>query len=526
MVIFIYNQMLDYSSWCFTSLRQLTITPLVTTDKPNKFSTAIAAKITLSFAVFVASFSPTLLALHERWSSWTASYSHGYLLLATAVYLYFESDRVAPRWLPDIRNVAPVFLALFSLSWLIFHLAGIGVLQQIALPAILLALLGSLVDADRFWRAILPVAMIYLAIPLWDDLLIPPLQLLSTEVSGWVVAHVFGIPASIHGFDISIPAGMIKIETGCSGLVFFLSALTLGIVYGQLFLGRWLGRIGAVLIAGILGILVNWIRIASLIIIGQTTNMESSLLTQGHLLYGWYLFSGTMLISVLAASRLLPPRPQQISMPRPSDPLTIPAGRLAATLLALAIGPLLLLGVRIQSSDHPIAQPPPEHFGALLIRTQTELTGFIKPAVDVTYRYLPNPDLTVSVVFYGTFFGRGKLVDQVNRVWPDNAEIIEQTQRQERELPRILATRFKVGNQVKLAWSWYSFSDTTADTLGQAKVAQLVQTLKGQFGGAYIHFETPCQLTDCAIEQEKLARDVPGIYRNIHPFLEKLIHSR
>lgn len=493
------------------------------TDVSTKPRAIFFVQIAIFLAAFLVGFKPTLLTLHGHWSSWTTSYSHGYLLVATATYLYFESDKVAPRWLPDIRGAAWILLAISSFGWLIFYLAGIGVLQQILLPIVLLALFASLLDTNRFWRTLLPIGLIYLAIPMWDGLLIHFLQRLSTTVSGWVVANLFGIPANISGFSITIPAGTIKIETGCAGIVFFLSAVTLGIVYGQLFLYRLRARVIALVVGGVLGILVNWIRITSLIVIGQISNMRNPLLTEGHLLFGWYLFSGLALATIFLASRM---QSQHHSL-RDRKVLSakiapLSAGRFVSTLLALVAGPLLLFALTSQVFSHtPTRIEPPQNLGAFLTRTQTRLTAFINPAINATYLYVPRPDLTVSLVSYPTFFGDGKLVDQTNRIWPENAEIIEQEQLNTEGLPPVLATRFKFGNQVKLAWGWYIIGDTHANTLGRAKLAQLKQTLRGNLGGSYIHFENTCQQVDCTLEKLTLTQNAPEIYAEISALLRK-----
>ena len=476
-------------------------------------------------AAFIVGFQPTLLSLHARWASWTESYSHGYLLLLTAIYLYFDSEHTAPRWLPDIRNISLLALATISLGWLVFSLAGITILQQLLLPAAVLSVLGSLLDKDRFWRALLPVGLIFLGIPIWDDVLTPSLQLASVSVSAWAVKHIFDIPTVMDGFHISIPAGTFEVASGCAGLVFLLSAITLGIVYGQLFLHRGRARVIAVVAAAMLGILVNWARIIILIAIGQATDMKHSLVTEGHLLFGWYLFSGVMAVAIFLSSRFQPWQPHHHQIAAKAALPLISTRRFIGALCALLVGPLAIGVLHKQSQLHAdrIAAPPLQ-IGSTLMQIPAELRGFIEPKFNVSYRYAANSMLTISLVYYPDSFGKGKLLSQSNQWWPADTNIVEQqTIAMEESLPDRLQTITTTGRTTHLAWSFFRIGNMTAATSGKAKLLQLEEAFKGQLGGAYLRFEIPCSENRCVAEQQILAHQAPAIYADIKPLLDQLM---
>lgn len=486
-------------------------------------------------AIFVAGFFPTLLGLHKRWSAWTESYSHGYLLLGVALYLYFDSREEAPSWLPDARRYSIAMLAAFSLLWLLTYVGGIGALQQVMVVLIAAALFASLLDRTRLWRALLSLGLLTLAIPIWDELLVKSLQTTATTVSGWAVSHLFGIPASIDNFHISIPAGTFEIASGCAGLVFLLSAIALGIVYGQFFLVKSSARVAAIFVAAALGICLNWIRIISLILIGQYSHMQHSLITEGHLLYGWYLFSG-MLATVLLISHFVV-TPQNKIIPSQAIALECSWRRLIAVALALTCGPLTLAGLRAGIYDHREITPSAAKISPYLKQSTSNLRGFISPAINSTYSYALEPELTISFVYYPNSLGAGKLIGQSNQLFLPEEHIVDETvlapsatlpARRQLHLNRdveYLALK-STTQRAYLIWDWYEIGGTSAATASQGKWQQLKQTLQGHLEGFYIRFTIPCSEYNCVAEEQILAQHAPAIYRDVRPELDRIRYSR
>lgn len=484
-------------------------------------------------AVFIVGFFPTLMSLHRRWSSWTESYSHGYLLLAVALYLYFDLKRPAPCWLPDVRRWAIWALGALSLVWLIAYLGGVSVLQQLTLLFLVAALLAALVDRHRLWRALRSLGLVVLAIPMWDELLAKPLQIAATGVSGWIVARLFGIPTSIDGFHISIPAGTFEVASGCAGLVFLLSAIALGIVYGQFFLQRRGARIAAVFIAAGLGVLINWIRIVSLILIGQYSHMQSPFITEGHLLFGWYLFSAALVLILLVSHFIAGPHPkipltQDDAIPRYSW------RRLAAVTLALACGPLLLLVLR-WSGNTAVVPAPSASISPYLRQVAPSIAGFISPAINTSYAFSLEPDLTASFVYYSNSVGKGKLISQSNHLFTDDEQVIDETvlaphpplpARRQLRVQRKRAALESATASVILVWDWYEIGEAYAASATEGKLQQLNQTLRGNWDGFYIRLALPCREESCTIEQQILARQGPAIYRDLRPELDRLRRSQ
>lgn len=464
----------------------------------------------------VVGFLPTLLSLHRRWSNFDEAYSHGYLLLALAGWLFWQHtpghrggsqqrrQHLAPALLQSLCIAA---MAAASLAWLLFYLSGVTALQQLLLPMLVLCSAGAIGGAAMLRRALVPCTVIYLAIPIWDELLTRPLQALSTAVAGWTIRHVFGIAVSIDGFHIRIPAGTFEIQGGCSGLVFLLTALTLGIAYGQLFLHSWRGRLVCLPVAAAIGIIVNWIRIISLILIGHYSAMRSSLIGEGHLMFGFYIFGAVSLVAIFVATRMAPPAPASARTRndvRAAPPLRV----VALALVALTLGPLTLLLLR---ASEPATAPlvAPATIGSSLVRTsvaawQPEFPGALTNA---GYQSAQNPAITVNIVHYANPFGSGKLVSQGNHPLPVSWKMQQREPVRLENGTEILESHaIDDGGRALLVWSWYQVGNDIVATESAARLAQIRNALRLRLDGSFISMSTYCIFPDCALSQGTLRR--------------------
>lgn len=300
------------------------------------------------------------------WSAWQGlrvgywndtdrhTYTHGYLILAVTLWLLWRSrrdlDGAAPRvWWPGI--VATLFLnGLYYLAWI----SGTQVGYFILLPAILLcAATGTL--GFRVVRVLaFPLGYLYFAVPVWDSI---NDQLQSLSVFGVsLLLRATSVPAYIEGNHVAIPSGTFEIAGGCSGLHFLIVALAVGALYGELGRDRLSVRVKLLVLAAVLAVLLNWVRIYTIILQGHLTNMQGYLVRVDHYKFGWVLFAVLLVIYFWLARKIAPDEP----MSRPSvSKGERPAGpgsgylAVACSLLAMAAGPALA-----KAAEH-IAKPGP-----------------------------------------------------------------------------------------------------------------------------------------------------------------------
>jgi exosortase A len=231
---------------------------------------------------------PTLNDLHRLWTD-SYTYSHGYLIVLLAAVLALRAQREAPlrRFVPSAVGLA--LLALTSALLIAGRASQTLIVEQMAVPVLVLAAFWAIAGWRNLARFFWPVAYLYFAISFWD-VLIAPLQSLTTFVaSSWV--RGVGVPAFIDGNWIHIPSGTFQIAGGCSGLSFLMVGLALAAYYGLSYYASWTPRIALALFATVLSLVANWVRVAAIILIGHATEMQHYLVRVDHYYFGWLVFA-------------------------------------------------------------------------------------------------------------------------------------------------------------------------------------------------------------------------------------------
>ncbi|MEL6447887.1 MAG: exosortase [Pseudomonadota bacterium] len=254
---------------------------------------------------------PSLSVLHVRWTT-GFSYTHGYLVLAMAVGLGVHAMRrtgpveARPFWL-----ALPALLVASS-GLVVAQLVSIDVLQQLALPALVALLSLAVVGFGVTWRLLPALAFIYFAMPVWD-VLVWPLQAITTAIVGFLLQfHRF--PVAIDGFQVSVPAGEFVVAGGCSGLHFVVVGLAVAAFYAMTEMRTLRGRVIAMSLALLLSLVTNWVRVYTLVVVGQLSEMQHYLITEDHYFFGWVLF-GVAMFAFFWIMRRIEPAPTDDTRP-------------------------------------------------------------------------------------------------------------------------------------------------------------------------------------------------------------------
>jgi len=282
------------------------------------------------FVVIGFLFQESTFPLLSRWIKWDEDLSHAIPTLFALLFLVFRTSTFPyKRDSKTIRFLLVGGISLLSLIWLIFVVANITLLANLAILACIPLVLAASysIKTTHFFAPTLGILLF--TIPIFGQLN-NLLVLMSANVVGSLV-HLFGITALIEGQDIFIPSGHIFIADGCSGLRYLTISMLLGYMLAMLNNYTVKRTILTILIATTLGLLTNWVRIFLLVVIGDLTEMRSSLM-HDHEFFGWLLFAVTMLPAIFFSP--IYPKPAIES----SEPAKL---RFLPSLAALALGPIL-----------------------------------------------------------------------------------------------------------------------------------------------------------------------------------------
>lgn len=246
-------------------------------------------------------FFPTLAGLHEKWTYWSGAYSHGYVILAISAWLLFRAaDDATFGKSPSVLAGAALFLA--SSLWFLAWAAGILLIQALLLPLIVFLALCCLFGLSSWRQWAFPAAYLLFAIPLWD-VFTPALQWLTIAVTSGLL-DLANVTAYVEGSYVHVPAGTMEIALGCAGLHFFLSAFVMSCLYAYLVLKQFRNQVALVTFALLASVVMNWLRVTTIVLAGAATDMQHYLVTVDHYVYGWVLFTAAMIPVYLIARRL------------------------------------------------------------------------------------------------------------------------------------------------------------------------------------------------------------------------------
>jgi len=239
------------------------------------------------FLIWAAFNWQALQSLHQRWIHFDEPYAVGYPAVLLSLWWLLR------HWSAlRLRCAAPSAIALAAvLGILIFGVAARLVQLMLLQQIVALCSIWLIAVAVLGWSAgrllIFPCALLALGIPVWD-FLVDPMRAMTV----WFTQHMLDflvIPAHIDGFRIHLPAGIIEVAGGCSGLNLFLAMILIGLLFAESHRLSRERRALIVLTAALVGILDNWVRVFSLVVIAHRSQMQSDLVYH-HGSFGWWIF--------------------------------------------------------------------------------------------------------------------------------------------------------------------------------------------------------------------------------------------
>jgi len=236
----------------------------------------------------------TTLYLGELWSRLAdGPYGHGFLVLAISLYLAYERRGKILALVPCPSAFALPAIAACALVWLAAALADIQVVQAVILLPLIISVIWAVAGGDVMRQLLFPVLFIAFALPLWSPLL--PVLREVTAAGAFFLTRLSGITAHLQDYEVQLSSGQLSIETACSGLNYFMAALTLGVLYAYLNYRDFRSRLLVVVMTAGAAVLANILRVFVIIYLADITDMQHPLV-QDHLMLGWYLFGALVLV--------------------------------------------------------------------------------------------------------------------------------------------------------------------------------------------------------------------------------------
>ena len=432
-------------------------------------------------------------------------YAHGYLVLAIAAYLVainrFRLRALTPC--PEFR-ILPL-LALAVCFWLLAAIADVQLAQALGLWMILLTLLWAALGTRVALLLLFPVLYILFALPIWFPLS-QVLQDLSADVV-FYVTRLLHIPAMRQENLIVLSYGTLSIEEACSGLRYLMAALTLSTLYAYLNYRSAVARVVVVLVAASAAIVSNFIRVFIVVYLGYKTDMQHPLVYD-HLMLGWYLFGGMVVLLLIVDNRLA----KWLSLPGGPDLslVNLNAGKhqcekslstqLVVWLLVAVLlisGPLLLRLLTMADGDpgsaaNSVSVSLPQSIGQWNRKPFDEKDGWrpvFHGANELQAVYEKGGEqLTVYVAYYARQQQGAEMINDFNKISNKKVwhTLYTRDRMQQYKTGIVREQKLAKSNDVhkrhlnKLVWYQYSVAGRQTVNLYMAKILQAIGVLTGK----------------------------------------------
>lgn len=473
------------------------------TIQPRYAPAREAAPSGLRWPLFVAAVALALVvywstaaSLLARWDG-DPTYSHGYLLIFVSAWMVWRAWRRG-----ELEGTAPSAFALLplllaALLWLLARAGSVLIAQQLLLPAILLGLGWVFFGRRGFWSLLVPIGLLYAAVPIWE-VLRPPLR----DISSFAVGRglqLAGIPVFLHGNQVDLPSGSFEIANGCSGLNVFLAGAALGAIQAYVFLGTAWARAALFSAALLAAMIANWLRIAIIIIAGHLTDMQHWLIDD-HYEFGWVTFA-IMMVPVMLLARHLERR-APARAPETSPP-TLSFEMSAGSWMPIGVAFLVLVlpglaWATMQRGGEPGAPPVlPATADAWQLAGEPSLDWrpvHVGPTLELGGRYTDGTYSVDAWVVYYERQGTGhKLISQANLfARPDDGRLVA-TNVSPGELRLVTGRR-----DDRLIRYRYEINGQLATSVTQAKLYQVAGKFRGRPSAYATMISARCLQPDCA----------------------------
>lgn len=248
---------------------------------------SLVAAITAYCLIVGALFHQTVASIVTIWMR-SQTYAHGFLILPIVLWLLWrQRARFA-----GVINVRPqpwalVLIMAEGLAWLIAHLVGVQVIQQLMFVGTIIAGVWAIAGTELVLRAAFPLFFLFLAVPMGAGL-IPPLMSLTADTTEFLLRSS-AVPVYREGMYLILPTGTWSVIEECSGVRYLIASVTLGLLYAYLTYYSFWRRALFVLAAILIPIVANSLRAYGVVILGHFSDMHIAT-GDDHLFYGWLLF--------------------------------------------------------------------------------------------------------------------------------------------------------------------------------------------------------------------------------------------
>ncbi|MGB0721428.1 MAG: exosortase A [Gammaproteobacteria bacterium] len=468
----------------------------------------------------------TLVSMVEIWQR-SDTYAHGFLILPLSIWLAWK------RW-PEIRQLTPdptawglPLLFLVMSAWLLAELAGVLVVTQYAVVALLPVLALTLFGWRVFSILAFPLVYLFFAVPA-GDALVEPMMDFTADFTVRAL-ELTGIPVYLEGRFLAIPKGNFEVAEACSGVRYLIASVALGVLYAYVTYYTWWRRALFIVLAAVVPIFANGVRAYGIVMIAHLSDMQYAV-GADHLVYGWVFF-GVVMAALFWFGGLIVERKEPepfIAGPQPRE-----CPRLSAIFAALAVifmgaAPLVAQAVR-ERPPQALVVNLPGHMGEWSRTAQPWSVwspDYLHPAAQARADYKraggEGHQVGVFIASYDKQRQGAELINTQNRLYSPDRWLRQAEQRLSFEYNGenwgVREIRMRNRGHMAVLWTWYQMGEQHTAEATIAKVLEGGQQLLGGRASSVIAVMTTYDLKpeEARVRLRRFLADaLPGIRASI-----------
>jgi len=443
--------------------------------------------------VVLGMFSGTWQAMARVWMV-SETFGHGMLVAPISLWLIWRQRNQLAQMQPNPSWWGIPLLALCCAGWLVGELAGVNVVEQAAVTAMIPSLVLAIFGWPIAWSIAFPLAFLFFMVPA-GEAFNPLLMEGTADAVVWAVG-ASGIPILRDGLNFMLPTGQWSVVEACSGLRYVLASAVLGSLFAYLNFTSFHKRaifIASTLLVALLG---NWMRAYLIVMVGHFSQMKYGT-GDDHVLYGWVFFGLVMFAVFAMGSRWRDDesftRLVSISAKGASNVLPFRAAPRSSSIWPVLISALLIIGftqfglrelrdvdVRPDFAARATSAIGPFTPGKLSMQpsfagARASLQGVIDPAQGTEFyiAYFANQTEGHEMIAFGN-----SVLSDTDKTWQTMSRVDRTVNVDGRELP-VREWVIRRGNEQRLVWSWYTVGGSFASSEYRAKALTAWAMIKG-----------------------------------------------
>jgi exosortase A len=443
--------------------------------------------------VVLGMFSGTWQAMARVWMV-SETFGHGVLVAPISLWLVWRQREQLAQIQPRASWWGILLLALSCFGWLVAELAGINVVAQAAVTAMIPSLVLAICGWTVVWSIVFPLAFLFFMVPA-GEALNPPLMEGTADAVVWAVG-ASGIPIFRDGLHFALPTGQWSVVEACSGLRYVLASAVLGSLFAYLNFTSFRKR--AIFFAStmLLALVGNWMRAYLIVLVGHFSQMKYGT-GDDHVVYGWVFFGLVMFAVFVLGSRWRDddsvPQTGAVAGKGDSNGLPFRASPRSASVWPVLISAILIVAltqfglrdlrnveVRPDFAARASAAIGPFTPGKLSMQpsfagARASLQGVIDPALGTEFylAYFANQTEGHEMIAYGN-----AVISDQDKAWQTLSWVDRTVRIDGRELPFREWVVWR-GNEQRLVWSWYAVSGSFTRSEYKVKALTAWAMLRG-----------------------------------------------